>query len=119
MLQTVNLYPQSRGVKITTGTIVDATLIQAPSSTKNQEQQRDPEMHQTRKGKDLYFGMKAHVCVDSRHKIIHSAVVTSANVLTGECCQSCCTGTKRRCGAIRLIGGRRKPSRKLRPRRKT
>ena len=80
MLQTVNLYLQSQGVKITTGTIVDATIIHAPSSTKNREQQRDPEMHQTRKGKDWYFGMKAHVGVDSKTKIIHSAVVTPANV---------------------------------------
>jgi transposase, IS5 family len=80
MLETVNLHLQSQGVKITTGTIVDATIIHAPSSTKNREQQRDPEMHQTKKGKDWYFGMKAHVGVDSKNKIIHSAVVTPANV---------------------------------------
>jgi IS5 family transposase len=67
-------------VKITTGTIVDATIIHAPSSIKNREQQRDPEMHQTKKGKDWYFGMKAHVGMDSKNKIIHSAVVTAANV---------------------------------------
>jgi IS5 family transposase len=66
ILQTVNLYLQDRGVKITTGTIVDATLIHAPSSTRNRGQQRDPEMHQARKGKHWYFGMKAHVGVDSR-----------------------------------------------------
>ena len=80
MLETVNLHLQSQGVKITTGTIVDATIIHAPSSTKNREQQRDPEMHQTKKGKDWYFGMKAHLGVDSKNKIIHSAVVTPANV---------------------------------------
>src|SRR5450432_3246999 len=57
MLETVNLHLQSRGVRITTGTIVDATIIHAPSSTKNREQQRDPEMRQTRKGKQWYFGM--------------------------------------------------------------
>ena len=61
ILGTVNLYLQAKGVRITTGTIVDATLIHAPSSTKNREQSRDPEMHQTRKGKQWYFGMKAHV----------------------------------------------------------
>jgi IS5 family transposase len=71
---------QSRGIKITTGTIVDATIIHAPSSTKNREQKRDPEMHQTRKGKQWYFGMKAHVGVDSKMKIIHSVVVTAANI---------------------------------------
>ena len=80
MLETVNLHLQEKGVRITTGTIVDATIIDAPSSTKNRDQQRDPEMHQTRKGKDWYFGMKAHVGVDSKNKIIHSAAVTPANV---------------------------------------
>ena len=80
MLETVNLHLQKKGVRITTGTIVDATIIHAPSSTKNRDGERDPEMHQTRKGKDWYFGMKAHVGVDSKTKMIHSAVVTPANV---------------------------------------
>ena len=80
MLETVNLHLQEKGVRITTGTIVDATIIHAPSSTKNREEKRDPEMHQTKKGKQWYFGMKAHVGVDSKTKIIHSAVVTAANV---------------------------------------
>jgi IS5 family transposase len=56
IFETVNFHLQSRGIKITTGTIVDATIIHAPSSTKNREQKRDPEMHQTRKGKQWYFG---------------------------------------------------------------
>ena len=80
MLETVNLHLQQKGVRITTGTIMDATIIHAPSSTKNREQKRDPEMHQTKKGKQWYFGMKAHVGVDSKTKIIHTAVVTAANV---------------------------------------
>jgi len=80
MMKAVNLHLQSRGIKIATGTIVDATIIHAPSSTKNADQQRDPEMHQTKKGNPWYFGMKAHVGVDSRTKIIHSVVVTAANV---------------------------------------
>jgi transposase, IS5 family len=80
ILGMVNLHLQAKGVRITTGTIVDATLIHAPSSTKNREQSRDPEMHQTRKGKNWYFGMKAHVGVDSKTKIIHTAVATAANV---------------------------------------
>ena len=80
MLETVNQHLQEKGVRITTGTIVDATIIHAPSSTKNREEKRDPEMHQTKKGKQWYFGMKAHVGVDSKTKIIHSAVVTAANV---------------------------------------
>jgi IS5 family transposase len=80
MLETVNLDLQEKGVRISTGTIVDATLIHAPSSTKNREAKRDPEMHQAKKGNQWYFGMKAHVGVDSKTKIIHSAVVTAANV---------------------------------------
>jgi transposase, IS5 family len=80
ILGTVNLHLQSKGVRITTGTIVDATILHAPSSTKNREQKRDPEMHQTRKGKQWYFGMKAHVGVDSKSKVIHTAVATAANV---------------------------------------
>jgi IS5 family transposase len=71
---------QSRGLKVGTGTIVDATLIGAPSSTKNADRARDPEMHQTRKGQQWYFGMKLHIGVDSRTGLAHSAVVTAANV---------------------------------------
>ena len=60
------------GLKVATGTIVDATIISAPSSTKNREKARDPEMHQTKKGNQWYFGMKAHLGVDSRTKLIHA-----------------------------------------------
>jgi IS5 family transposase len=80
MLETVNLHLQGKGVRISSGTIVDATIIHAPSSTKNREEKRDPEMHQTKKGNQWYFGMKAHVGVDSKTKLVHSAVVTPANV---------------------------------------
>jgi transposase, IS5 family len=80
ILGTVNLHLQAQGVRITTGTIVDATILHAPSSTKNRGQQRDPEMHQTKKGNQWYFGMKAHVGVDSKTKLIHTAVATAANV---------------------------------------
>ena len=71
---------QSRGLKVGTGTIVDATIIGAPSSTKNADKARDPEMRQTRKGKQWYFGMKMHIGVDSQTGLTHSAVATSANV---------------------------------------
>jgi IS5 family transposase len=71
---------QSSGFKLKTGTIVDATIIGAPSSTKNKEGKRDPEMHQTRKGQQWYFGMKMHIGVDSQTGLVHSAVVTAANV---------------------------------------
>ncbi len=71
---------QGRGLKVGTGTIVDATIIGAASSTKNAEGKRDPEMHQTKKGQQWYFGMKLHIGVDSQTGLTHSAVVTAANV---------------------------------------
>jgi len=71
---------QARGFKVNTGTIVDATIIGAPSSTKNADKARDPEMHQTRKGQQWYFGMKLHIGVDSQSGLAHSAVVTAANI---------------------------------------
>jgi IS5 family transposase len=70
----------AKGLKVATGTIVDVTIINAPSSTKNAEKARDPEMHQTKKGNQWYFGIKAHLGVDSCTKLIHAAVVTPANV---------------------------------------
>ena len=70
---------QDRGLKVGSGTIVDATIISAPSSTKNAQRQRDPEMHQTKKGQQWHFGMKLHVGVDSKTGLAHSAVVTPAN----------------------------------------
>lgn len=80
MFDMVGQHLQARGVKLATGTIVDATIIHAPRSTKNKDRARDPDMHQTRKGQQWYFGMKAHIGVDSRAKIIHSVVATAANV---------------------------------------
>ena len=71
---------QRSGFALKTGTIVDATLIGAPSSTKNADKARDPEMHQTKKGNQWYFGMKLHIGVDSQSGLVHSAVVTAANV---------------------------------------
>ena len=80
MLDAVNLYLESRGIRISTGTIVDATIIHAPSSTKNEKKARDPEMHQTKKGNQWYFGMKAHIGVDSKEGIVHSVCSTAASV---------------------------------------
>ena len=68
------------GMKLSGGTIVDATLIAAAPSTKNEEQKRDPEMHQSKKGNQWYFGMKLHIGVDSASGLIHSASVTAGNV---------------------------------------
>ena len=76
----INADLTARGLLLRAGTLVDATLIAAPSSTKNQAKQRDPEMHQTRKGNQWYFGMKAHIGTDRDSKLVHTVVVTAANV---------------------------------------
>jgi transposase, IS5 family len=68
-----------RGLMMKEGTLVDATIIEAPPSTKNAEKQRDPEMHQTKKGNEWHFGMKAHVGVDADSGLVHSVVGTAAN----------------------------------------
>jgi IS5 family transposase len=70
----------ANGMKLSGGTIVDATLIAAPPSIKNLEQSRDPEMHQSKKGNQWYFGMKLHIGADSQSGLIHSASVTAGNV---------------------------------------
>jgi len=80
LFRLVNVYLAKSGMKISRGTIVDATIINAPTSTKNKDKQRDPDMHQTRKGNQWYFGMKTHIGVDNQNKLIHSIVVTAANV---------------------------------------
>ena len=68
------------GMRLSGGTIVDATLIAAPPSIKNKEKSRDPEMHQTKKGNQWHFGMKLHIGADSQTGLVHSASVTAANV---------------------------------------
>jgi IS5 family transposase len=80
LFEEVNAHLGESGVKIAGGTIVDATIIAAPSSTKNKTKERDPEMRQTKKGNQWYFGMKAHIGVDSASKIVHTLVTTAANV---------------------------------------
>jgi len=76
----INADLTARGLMMREGTLVDATLIAAPPSTKNKEKKRDPEMHQTRKGQQWYFGMKAHIGADRDSKLVHTVVVTAANV---------------------------------------
>jgi IS5 family transposase len=80
ILAVINGYLGDRGLSLRQGTIVDATLINAPSSTKNKDGKRDPEMHQTKKGNQYYFGMKAHIGVDDESGLVHSVVGTAANV---------------------------------------
>jgi IS5 family transposase len=80
LLAEVNALLTERGLLLKQGTLVDATLIAAPSSTKNQTGERDPEMHQTKKGNNWYFGMKAHIGVDAESGLTHTVVTTPANV---------------------------------------
>ena len=79
LLDEINVHLKAQGLLVSKGTMVDATIIHAPSSTKNQEQARDPEMHQTRKGKQWYFGMKIHIGADVDSGAVHSVAVTAAN----------------------------------------
>ena len=80
LFEEVHIHLERQGIKVSKGTIVDATIINAPSSTKNASGKRDPDMRQAKKGNQWYFGMKAHVGVDSKTKVIHSVVATAANV---------------------------------------
>jgi IS5 family transposase len=80
LFEQVHVHLERQGIKVSKGTIVDATIINAPSSTKNAAGERDPDMHQTKKGNQWYFGMKAHIGVDSKQKVIHAVVATAANV---------------------------------------
>jgi IS5 family transposase len=75
----------SHGIKVGKGTIVDASIISASPSTKNKDNRRDPDMHQTKKGNQWFFGMKAHIGVDSRTKVIHAVAATAANVHDATC----------------------------------
>lgn len=80
LFNAINADLAARGLMMREGTLVDATLLAAPPSTKNQAKQRDPEMHQTRKGNQWYFGMKAHIGADRDSKLVHTVIVTAANV---------------------------------------
>jgi IS5 family transposase len=80
IFQEVNAHLEEKGLRLSEGTIMDATIINAPSSTKNQDRKRDPDMHSTKKGNQYYFGMKIHVGVDRESRTVHSLVTTPANV---------------------------------------
>ena len=79
LLEEINAHLESQGLRLREGTIVDASIIEAPSSTKNRCGKRDPQMHQTKKGNQWYFGMKAHIGVDADTGIVHSLSTTAAN----------------------------------------
>ena len=79
ILKLVNTHLARKGLLLKRGSIVDATIIAAPSSTKNADGERDPEMHQTKKGGQWYFGMKAHIGVDAESGLVHTVTTTAAN----------------------------------------
>ena len=80
LFEEINAHLASLGHSARKGTIVDATIVEAPSSTKNAKRERDPEMHQTKKGNQWHFGMKAHIGVDAESGLAHSLETTAANV---------------------------------------
>lgn len=80
VLDTINAGLLERGLMLETGTVVDATIVAAPSSTKNKTGERDPEMHQAKKGNEWRFGMKAHIGVDADSGLVHTVIGTAANV---------------------------------------
>ena len=96
LFEEVGRHLQDKGLKLSTGTIVDATIISAPSSTKNKAGERDPEMRQTKKGNQWYFGMKAHIGTDCKTKLIHSVSVTGANVHDSQQLPNLLHGNERR-----------------------
>ena len=75
----INAHLESQGLRLREGSIVDASIIEAPSSTKNRTKERDPEMHQTKRGNQWHSGMKAHIGVDSETGLVHSLSTTAAN----------------------------------------
>ena len=80
LFEEINRHLESQGLRLQEGTIVDASIIAAPSSTKNRSKKRDPEMHQTKKGNEWHFGMKVHIGVDSQTGVVHSVSTTPANM---------------------------------------
>ncbi|GAC1411020.1 MAG: IS5 family transposase [Burkholderiaceae bacterium] len=80
IFETINAHLAAQGLMMREGTIVDATLIAAPPSTKNKDHKRDPEMHQSKKGNDWHFGLKAHIGVDAASGLVHTVIGTAGNV---------------------------------------
>jgi transposase, IS5 family len=121
LFEEVQRHLAAKGMKVSTGTMLafagtDATIIAAPSSTKNAQKARDPEMHQTKKGNQWYFRMKAHLGVDSRTKLIHAAVATPANVADNAALPDLLHGGETRVWGDQAYRGQRAAIRKRAPR---
>ena len=111
----VNAHLAALGLTLSRGAIVDATIINAPSSTKNKAKARDPEMHQTKKGNQWSFGMKAHRGIDSKSKLMHAAVATSANVHDSKILLDLLHGTETRVWGDAAYTGQREAIRRAAP----
>lgn len=116
LLKAVNEHLHRSGIKIAKGTIVDATIIGAPSSTKNKDGKRDPEMHQVAKGNEWYFGMKAHVGVDSKTKLVHTILASAANVADALALPHLLHGKETRVWGDQAYRGQKQPMRAAAPR---
>ncbi len=91
----INELLEEKGILLKRGTIIDATIINASSSTKNKDKKRDPDMHQTKKGNQWYHGMKAHVGVDSNSGVVHSLTTTAANIHDSDKFDDCLHGEEK------------------------
>jgi len=118
LFQQVHRHLQAQGIKVGTGTIVDATIIAAAPSTKNKEKKRDPDMHQTKKGNQWHFGMKAHFGVDSKTKVIHAVAATPAHVHDATCLPELLHGQETRVWGDSAYQGQREVIRKQAPKAK-
>ena len=104
ILKAVNAHLARKGLLLKRGSIVDATIIAAPSSTKNAEGERDPEMHQTKKGNQWHFGMKAHIAVDADSGLGIPSPPRRPTRRTSSRSPICCTARSRTSGLTRAIG---------------
>ena len=106
LFEEVHRHLEASGIKVAKGTIVDATIISAPSSTKNADQARDPDMHQTKKGNQWYFGMKAHIASTAGPRSSTPSSPPPPMSPTARCWRICCMARRRGCGATRPIAVR-------------
>ncbi len=116
LLERVNRYLERQGLRWSRETIMDATVVEASTSTKNPKQERDPEMGSTKKGENWKFGMKVHVGVDAKSKLVHSVVVTPANVHDSQVADQLVRGSEREVYGDRAYVGQEQRIRKRAPR---
>jgi len=119
MLDVVNLYLDRKGIRISTGTIVDSTIIAAPSSTKNEKKERDPEMHQTRKGISITSAPRRTSVSIARKAWCTRSAPRRPRYMTSICCRTYCMARRTRYGATPAIRGKPRPFTRPLPRHRT